>query len=88
MSQLRSVLDQMAAVAGEDLTIDELETEITEIIHACDVLDVLLAKHLKSLADRRGHEELGYQSPTAFLKHQGPHVGGSRPPGGSPSQRS
>ena len=33
MSELRSVLDQMTAVADEDLTVEELATEIAELSH-------------------------------------------------------
>jgi hypothetical protein len=70
MSQLRSVLEEMATPDDRFLTSEEIAADITELAHARQMVDVLMATKTKSLADRRGHEELGYPSPTAFLKHQ------------------
>jgi len=67
MSELRSVLDQMAAVADEDLTLEELATDIAELAHVGQVVDVLVTRKTKQISDRVGHVELGYPSPTAFL---------------------
>ena len=71
MSELRSVLDQMAAVASEDLTIEEIDAEIEAITQSRQRLDVLLAERLASLSDRGGHVVLGYSSPTAYLADRG-----------------
>ncbi|MGH8943579.1 MAG: DUF222 domain-containing protein [Acidimicrobiia bacterium] len=70
MSELRSVLDQMAAVADENLTVEELASDIVELTHAGQILDVLVARKTREIADRRGHVEMGYPSPTAFLMDQ------------------
>jgi hypothetical protein len=71
MSELRSVLDQMAAVANEDLTVAELHAEIEEILNAQRILDVLLATRVQGLAEQGGYRELGYTSPTSYLAHVG-----------------
>ena len=71
MSQLRSVLDQLGLVDPDALTVDELDVEITELVRGREFLDVLLAKHVKALADRNGHAHLGFPSPTAYLKCRG-----------------
>jgi hypothetical protein len=71
MSQLRSVLDELVVAAGQDLSVAERDVEIGEILCARDVLDVILARHVHRLASKAGHEELGYPSPTAYLKHRG-----------------
>jgi hypothetical protein len=70
MSELRSVLDQMAAVADENLTVEQLASDIVELTHAGQILDVLVARKTREVADRRGHVEMGYPSPTAFLMDQ------------------
>jgi len=76
MSQLRSILDQLALVDPEALTIDELDVEITEIVRGREFFDVLLAKHVKAMSDQNGHAQLGFPSPTAYLKHRGRMSGG------------
>ena len=76
MSQLRSILDQLALVDPEALTTDELDVEITEIIRGREFFDVLLAKHVKALSNQNGHTQLGFPSPTAYLKHRGRMSGG------------
>lgn len=81
MSELRSVLDQLGATAADALSNSELAAEIVETVHAQQMLDVLIAGWTKTLADRDGHAELGYPSPTAFLTPSGPHVGRSRQTG-------
>jgi hypothetical protein len=70
MSQLRSILDQLGLVDPEALTVDELDVEITELVRGLEFLDVLLAKHVKELSDRNGHAQLGFPSPTAYLKYR------------------
>jgi hypothetical protein len=67
MSELRSVLDQIAAVADESLTVEELATDIAELSYVGQMVDVLVARKTKQIADRAGHAEMGYPSPTAFL---------------------
>ncbi len=67
MSELRSVLDQMANVADENLTVEELATDIVELSNASQMVDVLVARKTKEIFDRGGLVELGYPSPTAFL---------------------
>jgi hypothetical protein len=71
VSQLRSVLDQMTSVVTEDLSIEELDAEIEEIVHARDSLNVLLAERVRNLTGRGGHHDLGYSSPTAYLTDRG-----------------
>ena len=70
MSELRSVLDQLAAVATEDLTIEELAADISEFSHASQVFEVLVAQRTKEISKRHGHVELGYSSPTTLLMDQ------------------
>ena len=67
MSQLRSVLDQMAAVSADDLTTSELDSEIEEIASGQQALEVLLADRVRSLSERGGHSDLGYSSPTNYV---------------------
>jgi len=76
MSQLRSVLDQLAVAAGQEMSVAERDVEIGEIVHAQNVLDVILARHVHELAGGAGHEQLGFASPTAYLKHRGRMSGG------------
>jgi hypothetical protein len=76
MSQLRSVLDEMAAQDDHCLTSEELAAEINELSHSGQMIEVLMARKTKTLTDRGGHEDLGYPSPTAFLKHRGRMSGG------------
>jgi hypothetical protein len=70
MSELRSVLDQMAAVADENLTVEELASDIVELSLAVQMAEVLIASKTKEITDRHGHVEMGYPSPTAFLMDQ------------------
>lgn len=51
MSTLRSVIDQMAAVPDDELSIEDLDAKITEISHARDQLDVLLDHPRHSLSE-------------------------------------
>lgn len=76
MSSLRSVLDDVSSLDTAELSNSELAAELAEVIHARQSLDVLLAAWMKTLADRGGHVELGYSSPTAFLvDHSGSSPG-------------
>jgi len=71
MSELRSVLDQMAAVANEDMTVADLHADIEEILNGRRMLDVLLATRVRGLAKQGGHAELGFTSPSSYLAHIG-----------------
>ena len=70
MSQLRSVLEEMAAVDDHRLSVAELAADIIELTHIEQMIDVLRARKTKNLADRGGHHQLGFSSPTALLAHQ------------------
>jgi hypothetical protein len=71
MSQLRSVITELTSFDPDDLSADELAVEITEALHGQQMLEVAVAEWTKNLTDRSGHVDLGYPSPTAFLKHRG-----------------
>jgi hypothetical protein len=70
MSAIRSALDEMFAVEDNELSAEELASDLVELSHVAQMVDVLQARKTKSLADRAGHHQLGYSSPTAFLVHQ------------------
>jgi hypothetical protein len=70
MSQLRSLLDEMAAVEDHRLSAEDLAADIVELTHVEQMVEVLRARKAKHLADRGGHHQLGYSSPTALLTHQ------------------
>lgn len=76
MSALRSVLDQLALLDPNEFSIEQVAEEIEEAVLGIQNLEVFAAKWTKNLSDRGGHEDLGYPSPTAFLKHQGRMSGG------------
>lgn len=66
MSAIRSALDEW--VAGD--TAGELASDLVELSHVAQMVDVLRARTVKRLADLGGHRELGYSSPTALLVDQ------------------
>lgn len=70
MSAIRSAIDEFAAMADTDLSVEELAGDITELAHVSQQVDVLMARKTKSLIDRGGHVKLGYSSPAAFLADQ------------------
>jgi hypothetical protein len=70
MSGIRSALDEMFAADDRDLSAEELAADIVELSHLGQMVEVLRARKMRSLADRGGHHQLGYSSPTAFLVHQ------------------
>ncbi|MFZ0013466.1 MAG: hypothetical protein WAL25_05050, partial [Acidimicrobiia bacterium] len=70
MSQLRSLLDEMAAVDDHRLSDEELTSDIVELCHVEQIVEVLRARKVRRLADRNGHRTLGFSSPTALLTHQ------------------
>jgi len=67
MSALRSLLDEMALVADDDLTIAELDGDLVELSHIHQQTEVLLARKARNLADRDGHHMTGHPSLTAYL---------------------
>ncbi|MCI0678092.1 MAG: HNH endonuclease [Actinobacteria bacterium] len=71
MSAIRSALDEMTATAEDTMTLDELHADVVELTHVRQMIEVLLARRIGALADRDGHIEMGYPSPTAYLAHQG-----------------
>lgn len=70
MSAIRSALDEMFAVDDIGLSTGELASDLVELSHVAQMVEVLLAGRIRSLVDRGGHCELGYSSPTAFLVEQ------------------
>ncbi|HEU4321128.1 MAG TPA: DUF222 domain-containing protein, partial [Acidimicrobiia bacterium] len=67
MSQLRSVLDEIASVDDHELTAEEVVADIAELVHVGQLVEVLIARKTKRLADRGDHQALGYSSPTSLL---------------------
>ena len=67
MSQLRSILEEVAATALEDLTADDLAAEISEVAHGIQTLEVFMAQLVARLTVRSGHQSLEYSSPTNLL---------------------
>lgn len=70
MSAIRSALDEMFAVEVRELSTEELASDVVELSHIAQMVEVLRAQRTRSLADRGGHHQLGYSSPTAFLVDQ------------------
>jgi hypothetical protein len=70
MSQLRSVISEVTSFDPGELSIGELADQITEAIRGQQMLEVAVCAWLKNLADRGGHHELGYSSPSAFVVDQ------------------
>jgi hypothetical protein len=55
LSPLRSVLEEVAATALEDLTVDDLAAEISEVAYGIQTLEVLMTRLVSSLTGREGH---------------------------------
>lgn len=70
MSAIRSALDEMFTVDDSVLSAEELASDVVELSHVAQMVEVLRARKTKSLVERGGHNELGYSSPTAFLVDQ------------------
>lgn len=70
MSAIRSALDEMFAIDDDKLSAEELASDVVELSHLAQMVEVLRARKTRSLTDRGGHERLGYSSPTAFLVDQ------------------
>ncbi len=70
MSQLRSLLDEMTGVDDDHLSANELLADVVELSHVEQMVAVLRARKVTSMADRGDHHRLGYSSPTALLTHQ------------------
>jgi hypothetical protein len=71
MSALRSALDEIASVDNRDLSVNELDSDIQELLDARGRIEVHLAEKTHELAGRNGHQVLEYPSPTAYLMHKG-----------------
>ena len=71
MSALRSALDELASVDNRTLSVNELDTDIQELLDAQRRIEVQLAEKTKAVAARNGHQILEYPSPTAYLMYKG-----------------
>ena len=71
MSQLRSVLDELATEPTEMMTADELDADLTELLACRQRLDVIIAGRLDDLRTDDRQVDLGYPSLTAYLMHRG-----------------
>jgi hypothetical protein len=71
MSQLLSLIDQMANTPNDSLANPELVAETEEALRGIEDLEALVAKRVRAMQDRGGHRELGYPNPTALLAHLG-----------------
>ncbi len=67
MSQLRSVLDDMATTSMASMSEAEIDAEIEEITRASQRLEVLLVERVKELSERSAFAALGYSSATNYL---------------------
>lgn len=70
MSAIRSALDEMFAVDEGRLSTEELASDVVELSHVAQMVEVLRAQRTRSLVHRGGHHQLGYSSPTSFLVDQ------------------
>jgi hypothetical protein len=70
MSQLRSLISEVVSFDPDGLSSAELAEEINEAVHGQQLLEVAVAGWTKNLAERGGHHDLGYSSPTALLVDQ------------------
>ncbi len=71
MSALRSALDELASVDNQELSIGQLDSDITELLDAQTRIEVHLAEKTRELSARGGHQTFEYPSPTAYLMHKG-----------------
>lgn len=71
MSQLRSAIEEMTSFDPSMLSAKELAVEIGEALHGRQLLEAAIATWTKNLADRGGHLDLGYSSPTNLLADVG-----------------
>ena len=55
MSSLRSALDEMASIDNRNLTLGELDQDITELLEAQNEIEVRLAEKTKAVTERAGH---------------------------------
>ena len=70
MSAIRSALDEMLAIDDRDLSANDLASDVVELSHVVQMVEVLRARKVKILSDRGGHRDLGFSSATAFLSDQ------------------
>lgn len=71
MSSLRSALDELALVDDRELTLEELDADVSELVEAQRLIECRLAEKVRVQADRGDHAGLGYPSATAYLMHRG-----------------
>ena len=71
MSSLRSALDDIATVANEDLTVEQLDSDVVELLGAQRRIDVELARKTGELERRDAHRQMGFPSPTNYLMSRG-----------------
>lgn len=71
MSSLRSALDDIAAVANQELTDAELDSDIGELLEAQNRIEVELARKTRELERRNAHQTIGFSSPTSYLMSRG-----------------
>ncbi|HUF16342.1 MAG TPA: DUF222 domain-containing protein, partial [Acidimicrobiia bacterium] len=54
----------------DELSVEEVSAGIVEATAGGRQFEVIISRWTKNLADRGGHVQLGYPSPTAYLAHQ------------------
>ena len=67
----RSVIKDSASFDPNDLSHEQLASVITEALDGIQFLETEVAGWVQNLADRGGHVDLGYPSPTALLMNLG-----------------
>lgn len=71
MSALRSALDELSAASNVDLALEDLDSDIIELLHAQRRIEIELARKTREIERRSGHQQMGYSSPTSYLMHRG-----------------
>ncbi len=67
MSSVRSALDELFGVDDEQLSVEGLATDVSELVHVGQMVEVLIARKVEAIGSRDGFDGLGYSSATAFL---------------------
>ncbi len=70
MSAIRSALDELFAGDDNEMSPQDLASDLVELSYVVQMAEVLQSRKAKNLADRGGHHDLGYSSPTALLVDQ------------------
>ena len=71
MSSLRSALDEMATVANDELTVEQLDSDVVELLEAQRRIDVELARKTGELERRDAYRKMGFPSATNYLMSRG-----------------